>query len=85
MWRLNDLFAATPVHPGELLGVAAFSQLNAIRQRSRRVVEADRSLLTQFLRNVQCVSAPETHFGTTGFLRLRDYDVDDFLAPAHGI
>ena len=24
MWRMNDLFAATPVHPGELLSVAVF-------------------------------------------------------------
>ena len=27
MWRLNDLFAATPVHPGELLSVAVLRNL----------------------------------------------------------
>src|ERR1017187_6374723 len=28
MWRMNDVFAATPVHPGELLSVAVFGQLD---------------------------------------------------------
>jgi aspartate/methionine/tyrosine aminotransferase len=59
--------------------VAAFRQLDAIRQRARRVVEADRAVLAQFLRDNRCVSAPETQFGTTAILRLRDYSVDDFL------
>jgi len=80
MWRLNDLFAATPVHPGELLSVAAFRQLDEIRERARRVVEADRALLAQFLRNNRHVSAPETHFGTTAFLRLHHGGIDHFLA-----
>lgn len=80
MWRLNDVFAATPVHPGELLSVAAFRQLDAIREKARRVVEADHVLLAQFLQNNPSVSAPETHFGTTAFLRLRDYGMEDFLA-----
>ncbi len=80
IWRLNDVFAATPVHPGELLSVAAFRQLDAIRQKARRVVAADRALLAQFLRDNQCVSAPTTQFGTTAILHLRDYSVDDFLA-----
>ncbi len=80
MWRLNDLFAATPVHPGELLSVAAFSQLDRIRHKARLLVEADRRLLAEFLRNTECVTAPETHFGTTAFPRLLGRNVDDFLS-----
>jgi aspartate/methionine/tyrosine aminotransferase len=80
IWRLNDVFAATPVQPGELLSVVAFRQLDAIRQRARRVVEADRALLGEFLRNNTCLSAPETHFGTTAFIRLLGCGIDDFLA-----
>jgi len=80
MWRLNDVFAATPVHPGELLSVAAFRQLDAIREKARRVVEADRARLAGFLRCTPQVSAPETQYGTTAFLRLREYAVEDFLA-----
>ena len=32
MWRMNDLFAATPVHPAELLSVAVFEHLDAVRR-----------------------------------------------------
>ena len=49
MWRMNDLFAATPVHPGELLSVAVFEKLDAVRERFRRIVEADRKVLAEFL------------------------------------
>lgn len=80
MWRLNDLFAATPVHPGELLSVAAFQHLDAIRDRARRVVEADRAVLAQFLQEEAGVHAPYTEFGTTCFLRLMRREVEPFLA-----
>ncbi|MGA7274108.1 MAG: pyridoxal phosphate-dependent aminotransferase, partial [Candidatus Udaeobacter sp.] len=40
MRRLNDLFSATPVFPGELLSVAAFRHLNLLRERARHTVEA---------------------------------------------
>ena len=80
MWRLNDLFAATPVHPGELLGVAVFQQLETVRTRFRRIVEADRLLLNQFLDRARGVSAVRTPWGTTSFLQLRSSDVEAFLA-----
>ena len=35
MRRLNDLYSATPVHPGELLSVAAFKHLDLLRERAR--------------------------------------------------
>jgi len=49
MRRLNDLYSATPVYPGELLSVAAFNHLNLLRERGRSLVEADRKLLRDFL------------------------------------
>ena len=49
MRPLNNLYGSIPVHPGELLSVAAFEQLDAIRERARRVVEADRAVLREFL------------------------------------
>ena len=73
MWQLNNLFAATPVHPGELLSVAAFAHLSAIRERARRVVEADRAVLREFL-----PSAPA--YGTTTFVNLGVADAEPFLA-----
>ena len=79
MWRLNDLFAAGAVHPGELLSVAAFEHLDTPRERARRVVEADRAQLGRFLDEQSAVSAARTRFGTTAFLRLRQGDADGFL------
>ena len=80
IWGLNDLLGATPVHPGELMSVAAFEHLDAIRERARRVVEADRILLGQFLDTQTKVSATRTNFGTTAFLRLHSHAAEPFLA-----
>ncbi|HWC99251.1 MAG TPA: aminotransferase class I/II-fold pyridoxal phosphate-dependent enzyme [Candidatus Sulfopaludibacter sp.] len=79
MWQLNNLFAATPVHPGELMSVAAFEHLEIPRNKARRVVEADRVLLNEFLDRETGVSAVRTEWGTTCFLRLLRGDVEGFL------
>jgi aspartate/methionine/tyrosine aminotransferase len=80
MWRLNDLFAATPVHPGQLLSVAVLNNLAIPRERAQRVVEADRKVLAEFLDRSSGVSAARTDWGTTCFLRLVNGNVDEFLA-----
>jgi aspartate/methionine/tyrosine aminotransferase len=82
MRHLNDLYSATPVHPGELLSVAAFKHLNLLRERARRVVEADRELLRNFLAEQTALSAVWTDWGTTSFMRLsrtRGSNADVFL------
>jgi aspartate/methionine/tyrosine aminotransferase len=79
MRRVNDVFGATPVHPGEILSVAAFERLDALRERARQVVEADRRALARFLsENEGRVQAPRTEWGTTCFLRLCGGDGDSF-------
>ena len=80
MRRLNDVFAATAGHPAEILSVAAFANLEAIRERARRIVEADRALLGDFLERHRTVSAVPTEWGTTAFVRLASGDADGFLA-----
>src|SRR5439155_21924437 len=79
MKRLNDLYSATPVHPGELLSVAAFQHLDLLRERARRIVEADRSLLRDFLKQQSRLSAVSTPWGTTSFPRLVNRETDAFL------
>jgi aspartate/methionine/tyrosine aminotransferase len=79
MRRLNDLYAATPVYPGELLSVAAFQHLDLLRERARRIVEADRKVLRDFLKQQPAISAVETKWGTTLFPRLVKADADAFL------
>jgi len=79
MRRLNDLFSATPVFPGELLSVAAFKHLNLLRERARSIVEADRKLLRDFLTQQPAISAVWTDWGTTTFPRLVRGNTDAFL------
>jgi aspartate/methionine/tyrosine aminotransferase len=82
MRHLNDLYSATPVHPGEFLSVAAFKHLDLLRERARRVVEADRKLLRDFLAHQTALSAVWTDWGTTSFMRLsrsRGSNADVFL------
>src|SRR5947208_6316180 len=79
MRRLDDLYSATPVFPGELLSVVAFQNLNLLRERARRIVDADRKLLRDFLAQQDGVSAVKTGWGTTSFVRLQTGNVDDFL------
>jgi hypothetical protein len=80
MRLLNDVFAATAGHPTEILSVAAFEHLDAIRERAQRIVEADRTLLGAFLARHRTVSAVPTEWGTTAFLRLKSGDADGFLS-----
>jgi aspartate/methionine/tyrosine aminotransferase len=80
MWRLNDLFGSIPAHPAELLSAVAFEQLDKIRARARKIVEADRILLADFLDSQKKVSAVRTQFGTTSFVKLLEGDADRFLA-----
>ena len=79
MCRLNDLYSATPVHPGELLSVVAFEHLGLLRERARRIVEADRNLLRDFLKQQSSLSAVSTEWGTTSFPRLLSGNADSFL------
>jgi aspartate/methionine/tyrosine aminotransferase len=82
MRRLNDLYSATAVYPGQLLSVAAFQHLNLLRERARRIVDADRKLLREFLAKQSAISAVWTDWGTTSFARLprsRGSNADMFL------
>jgi len=79
MRLLNDVFGATPVYPGEVLSVAAFAHLEVLRDRARRVVEADRAALGEFLERETAISAPRTEWGTTSFLRLRNGNAEELL------
>ncbi len=49
MWRLNDLFAATPVHVGERLSVRAFQQLDRLASAAKTRLDANRESLNRFL------------------------------------
>jgi aspartate/methionine/tyrosine aminotransferase len=79
MRRLNDLYSATPVYPGLLLAVAAFKHLDLLREKARRIVDADRKLLWDFLAQQPGLSAVWTDWGTTSFVQLEGGNADTFL------
>jgi aspartate/methionine/tyrosine aminotransferase len=79
MWRLNDLFAATPSHPSELLSVAAFEHLPLLRERAKQIVDADRKTLGEFFDSEPGISGARTAHGTTAFLKPKTSDCDRFI------
>jgi hypothetical protein len=61
IWLLNDLFAATAPHVPELLSVWAFDHLEQFRQRSRKLLEANRPIVDAFLdsrADLECFRPP---------------------------
>ncbi|MBC8032141.1 MAG: pyridoxal phosphate-dependent aminotransferase [Pyrinomonadaceae bacterium] len=80
MWRLNDLFAATPVHAGERLSVTALQQLPAIAERSRQRLDENRGLLNQFLDGRDDLEVVRPPFGSIMFPRVKDETADKLIA-----
>jgi hypothetical protein len=78
IWRLNDLFNATPVHPGELLSVIAIDNLMQIRERAVRLLDANRAALDKFLDRRSDLEVFRPIAGTVVFPRLKHGDVDEF-------
>jgi aspartate/methionine/tyrosine aminotransferase len=78
MWRLNDLFASTPVHIAELLSVMAIAQLDRLAARANELLTTNRKAM---LDTIGQSSALEMHLpdtGTTVFPRLRHGNVAEF-------
>jgi aspartate/methionine/tyrosine aminotransferase len=76
MWRMNDLFAATPVHLAEQLSVAAFKQLDEIAAAARELLTANRALLKQFITSRGDLETVWPEFGTIVFPKLRRGSVE---------
>jgi aspartate/methionine/tyrosine aminotransferase len=79
MWRLNDLFAATPVHPGERLSVVALKQLPDIAARAQRRLDKHRGLLNQFLDSRDDLEAIRPAFGSIMFPRVKSQSSERLL------
>ena len=70
MWLLNDLFAATPVHPGERLSVIAFRQIDEIAAHAKAVLEQNRHILNAFFDTREDLEVVRPQHGTVMFPRL---------------
>jgi aspartate/methionine/tyrosine aminotransferase len=80
IWRLNDLFNATPSHPTELLSVLALDHLEQIRQRARGILEINRKALDDFFRDRKDLEVVLPPAGTVVFPKLKTGPVDEFCS-----
>jgi aspartate/methionine/tyrosine aminotransferase len=71
LWRINDLYAASPVHAAELLSVIALDNLGKIAVRARTLLESNRALLNRFFDGCAELEVVRPEFGTVAFPRLR--------------
>ncbi len=77
--RLNDLFASVPVHPGEIMSVAAFKRLPQLREIARTALEKDHRVLHDFIASHHQLEVVPTASGTTVFPRLVGGQVEKFV------
>jgi aspartate/methionine/tyrosine aminotransferase len=78
IWRLNDLFAATPAHPAELLSVIALDHLDRVAARAKVLIETNRKQLDAFLDSRSDLACFRPQFGTVAFPRLPRGSVEEF-------
>jgi aspartate/methionine/tyrosine aminotransferase len=76
MWLLDDIFGASPVHAAERMSVVALGHLDALRARSRALLDANRAALHAFYDARDDLDAPRFAWGTTSFPRLARGRVD---------
>ena len=79
MWRLNDVFAATPVHAGERLSVLALQQLPGIAERARKRLDENRGLLNQFLDGRDDLEVVRPPAGSIMFPRVKGESADRLI------
>lgn len=78
IWRLDDLFAASPVHVAERLSVMALDALERIRDRARGILAANRKPLEAFYAGCDAVAGFRSPWGTVSFPKLLQGSVDEF-------
>jgi len=77
LWRINDLYAATAVFPGEQLSVIAFQKLAQIAARAKRLLDINRERLREFLQSRSDLKTFFPEYGTIVFPRLKAGTVED--------
>ena len=78
IWKLNDLFGATPVHLSELLSVMALDHLQPIHARAKELLGANQLALHAFLDSRSDLDAFRPRWGTVCFPKLKRGSVDEF-------
>jgi len=79
MWRINDLYAASPAHPAELISVIAFDNLDKVAARAKTLLDTNRKSLNEFLDAQTTLDVYRPEYGTIVFPRLKRGSIEDFL------
>lgn len=79
MWRLNDLFASTPVHVAERLSMAALRRLDRIAEPASALLLRNRKMVHEFLNSRDDLEAIRPTAGTIIFPRLKRGNTDEFI------
>lgn len=78
IWRINDLFAATPAHPADRISVVALDHFDRVTTRAKRVLEENHRAWDELLGGSNEIESVNLGFGTTVFPTLRKGSVDEF-------
>ena len=79
MWRINDLYAATPAYPAVLISVIALDHLDKVAARAKQLLEQNRLALNAFLNSRTDLEFYRPEQGTIVFPKLRSGTIDAFL------
>lgn len=79
LWRLNDLFAASPVHAGERLSLLALQQLEGIAENSRKRLDHHRQILNEFLDGRNDLESVRPSLGSIMFPRVIMGNADELF------
>ncbi len=80
LWRINDLYAASPVHMAELVSVVALDNLDRIAARAKALLDVNRALLNRFFDDCPLVDVVRPAFGTIAFPCLRRGNVEELFS-----
>jgi hypothetical protein len=78
MWRLIDLFYATPVHASELMSIHVFKKMDFIRERSMKIISANNEVIQDFFSTCDKFVPPKDCYGLVTFPKLLSGVTDDF-------
>lgn len=80
MWRLIDLFYATPVHASELMSIHVFKQMDRIRERAWKIIKANNKTMREFFASCDHLKPPADCYGLITFPKLMSGNADQFCS-----
>ena len=79
MWQIVDFTYGSPVHPAELLAIVALDNLDRVRERARTLLNTNRALVNDFLKQHPELDCEPSRVGTTIFPRLKTGNAGEFV------